>query len=119
VSGTGSNDNGCDDFFGLSSVSWNSTAGAIYHIQVTGYEEDNAGAYSLQVTGVASNQTLVETASPGKAKQTADSPEPGTSYLTRVAASRRLCGRALHHGNRQHERGAFTKHEPGDTGVFR
>jgi hypothetical protein len=57
-------DVGCDD--GQPSVTWSSTEGMTYHIQVTGFNPSVLGTYTLQVTGVGSGQTLVELESPGK-----------------------------------------------------
>jgi hypothetical protein len=66
ASPTGNNDDGCGGGSGQSSVAWNATAGSTYHIQVTGYDDLEAGAYTLEVTGVAPGQALVARDSPGK-----------------------------------------------------
>jgi hypothetical protein len=51
-------DDGC---FPGSSLSWQSTLGAVYHIQVTGFEERNFGPFLLRVDGT--NATLVQSQS--------------------------------------------------------
>lgn len=64
---TGNIDDGCGNV--KSSISWLSTAGKTYHIQVTGNSPDediSMGSYVLQVTGARPGQTLVERNAPGK-----------------------------------------------------
>jgi hypothetical protein len=66
ASTTASNDDGCGVFAGPSSVTWSSTEGVTYHIQVTGFDPSQLGTYALQVSGAGLGQTLVEMESPGK-----------------------------------------------------
>lgn len=57
-----------DDSCGLQSiVTWSSTAGATYHIQVTGYQSGNTGTFTLTVDGT--SETLVEYTNPRKCEK--------------------------------------------------
>jgi hypothetical protein len=51
-------DDGCSPG---SSLSWQSTLGAVYHIQVTGYDNSFVGPFLLRVDGT--NATLVQSQS--------------------------------------------------------
>jgi hypothetical protein len=80
---------------------------------VTGAFGGLAGEYNLDVTGVASNETLVERDSAGKKRSPRQtSCKPATS--NRLGLSNRLSRRPLHHGDVHHDGCAGTENDPRD-----